>query len=400
MRRRAVLRGLAGAALALPRAAAARAEGPAMRIAAVVTEYRENSHGDVIVTKFLEGCKVLDTDFRPRVRIASLYLDQTPANDIGRALAEKHGVPVFPTIAGALSLGEAKLAVDGVLLIGEHGRYPYNELGQHLYPRKRFFDEAAAVMRRAGRAVPAFNDKHLSWSWAEAKEMYDTARELRMPFMAGSSIPVTWRKGDADLPRGADLADALMVGYGGTESYGFHTLEGLQCMLERRKGGETGVRAVRCLSGEAVWRAGEAGEWNWDLLSAALARSEKPAVARADRAAVRAGTREPEAFLIEYADGLRAAALLLPGFADEFLFAARERSGRLTSTLFWLQDGKPFGHFARLSQEIERMFLTGRPSYPVERTLLTTGVLAAAMESRHRGGERLATPHLAVRYEP
>lgn len=398
MRRRALLQAAAGGLAAAAAGSARAAEKTPMRIAAVVTEYRENSHADVIVTKFLEGCRVLDVDFQPQVKIASLYMDQVPATDMGRAMAAKHGVPVFPTIAGALTLGGEKLAVDGVLLIGEHGRYPYNELGQHLYPRKRFFDEAAAVMRASGRPVPAFNDKHLSWSWEEAKAMYDTARELRMPFMAGSSIPVSWRKGDPHLPQGAEVTGAVMVGYSGVESYGFHTLEGLQCMLERRKGGETGVRAVRYLNGEAVWRAGDAGEWSWDLLQAALARSEKTAVAGADRAAIRAGAKAPDAFLIEYADGLRAAALLLSGLTDEFLFAARRGGGGTTSTLFWLQDGKPFGHFARLSQQIERMFLTGRPTYPVERTLLTTGILEAAMKSRHRGGERLLTPHLAVRY--
>jgi hypothetical protein len=401
MRRRDVLRGAAAGATALPAALSGTLwaeERAPMRIAAVVTEYRENSHADVIVTKFLEGCRVLDTDFRPQVKIASLYLDQIPANDMGRAIAAKHGVPIHETIAGALTLGTDKLAVDGVLLIGEHGRYPYNELGQHLYPRKRFFDEAAAVMRRAGRAVPVFNDKHLSWSWAEAKSMYDTARELRVPFMAGSSSPVSWRKGDADLPAGAELTEAVMVGYGGVESYGFHTLEGLQCMAERRRGGETGVQSVRCLTGDAVWQAGDAGEWSWELLRRALARSEKPAVAGADPPAIRTRTKDPDAFVIEYADGLRATALMLYGLVDEFLFAGRTRAGGVTSTLFWLQDGKPFGHFARLSQAIEKMFLTGRPTYPVERTLLTTGILDAAMQSRHRKSERLPTPHLAIRY--
>src|SRR5438045_106571 len=185
-----------GASFVMASGEATAAEEPdgCPRIAAVVTEYRENSHADVIVGKFLAGCKAVDLDFRPRVRIASLYLDQTPGNDTGREIAEAYGVRIYPTIEGALCLGGERLAVDGVLSIGEHGRYPYNEIGQHLYPRRRFFDAAAGVMRRSGRAVPLFNDKHLAASWADAKAMYDTARELKIPFMAGSSVPVSWRK--------------------------------------------------------------------------------------------------------------------------------------------------------------------------------------------------------------
>jgi hypothetical protein len=381
------------------RVAAGDAKVPRPRVAAIVTEYRENSHADVIVGKFLEGCKVLDTDFRPRVEVASLYLDQVPANDTGRAMAARHGVPVHGSIEEALTLGTARLAVDGVLLIAEHGQYPYNEIGQHLYPRRRFFEAAAGVMRRSGRSVPVFNDKHLACAWSDAKWMYDTARELKIPFMAGSSLPVTWRKPEVEVPRGAELTGALAVGYGGTEAYGFHALETLQCMVERRKGGETGVRRVRCVSGDAVWRSAEEGFWSWELLQSALRRSEKPEVAGAGRMEVQARTKEPEAFLIEYRDGLRAAVLMLYGLVDEFLFAGSVEGQRVpVSTLFWLQEGKPFGHFARLCAAVQRMFLTGRPVYPVERTLLTTGILDAAMRSRAAQGAHRDTPELDVRY--
>jgi hypothetical protein len=395
--RRSVLAAL-GCLAALPRLAVAEEK---KHIAAIVTEYRENSHADVIVTKFLEGCKVLDTDFQPQVRIASLFMDQEPANDLGRGLAEKHKVSVFPTIEAALTLGGEKLAVDGVLLIGEHGRYPYNELGQHLYPRRRFFEAAAGVMRKSGRSVPVFNDKHLEVAWADAKWMYDTARELKIPFMAGSSVPGSWRKPELKIPAGAELQEAVAIGYGGTEAYGFHTLEMLQCVAELRKGGETGVKSVQCLTGDAVWQAADQGRWSMDVMLAALSRSERPAVAAATLADVKAKTREPELFLVEYRDGFSAAVPLLHGLVDEFLFAVRTRGdARPASSLFWLQDGKPFGHFARLSQSIERMFLTGEPEWPVERTLLVTGILEAAMQSRFAKGKRIETPHLDVRYKP
>jgi hypothetical protein len=51
-----------------------------------------------------------------------------------------------------------------------------------------------------------------------------------------------------------------------------------------------------------------------------------------------------------------------------------------------------------LNLNIEEMFVTGKPTYPVERTLLTSGVLEAALDSRYQGHIRLETPHLDVAY--
>ena len=393
----------AGAAFAVPGIVRAdEEEKPRMkrpRLAAVVTEYRENSHADVIVTKLLEGCKTPDFTYQPRVEMASLYLDQPATSALGKEIAARHGVPIYPTIAEAVTLGGADLMVDGVVLIGEHGHYPYNELGQHLYPRRRFFEETVAVIRRAGRPIPLFNDKHLAYSWADAKWMYDTARELKLPFMAGSSVPVAERRPDLRPAPGTAFTEAVAVGYGATEAYGFHALEGLQCLLEARRDGETGVKRVRCLTGEAVWQAAEAEEWSWSLLQAALACSEKPETAAASRAEIRARSLEPEAFLIEYADGVKGAVLLLRGLVEEFLFAGRvEDRARPMATLFRLQDGKPFSHFARLCAAMEPMFLGQSPTIPIERTLLTTGILDRAMQSRQRNGTVLETPELAIRY--
>ena len=378
----------------------ALAEEKAPRLAAIVTEYRENSHADVIVTKILEGCKTLDVDYRPRLRIASLYRDQIPPNDTGGELAEKHGVKTYPTIREALTLGGEKLAVDGVLLIAEHGRYPYNELDQHMYPRRRFFEETAAVFRASGRAVPVYNDKHLAYAWADAKWMYDTARELKVPFMAGSSVPVSWRKPDLQPALGTPFTEALVTGFGGTEAYGFHALEGLQYMLERRKGGETGVRSVHYVNGDEVWKAAEKDLWSWDLLWSALACSPVPEVANATPEVVKAKCKDQEAFLIEYRDGVRGSILMLHGLVADFLFAGKiVGQAKPAATHFWLQEEKPFGHFAKLCQALEPMYVTGMPAYPVERTLLTTGILDRAMQSRFRKGVKLETPELAISYK-
>ena len=85
---------------------------------------------------------------------------------------------IYPTIAEALTLGGSKLAVDGVVLVGEHGNYPRNEKGQTKYPRYEFFEQIVKVFRDSGTSVPVFNDKHLSWNWEWARQMYDTSREM------------------------------------------------------------------------------------------------------------------------------------------------------------------------------------------------------------------------------
>ena len=109
------------------------------------------------------------------------------------------------------------LAVDAVLSIGEHGKYPVNAKGQPEYPRKRFFDEIVAVFQRSGRVVPVFNDKHLSYRWDWAQEMYDTARQLKIPLMAGSSVPLAERRPPLELAAGAKISRRSSI-HGGAGS--------------------------------------------------------------------------------------------------------------------------------------------------------------------------------------
>jgi hypothetical protein len=373
------------------------------RVAAVVTEYRRWSHADVIVGKIIEGFNYDGKD-RPRMRLASLYVDQTPKNDTSQALAKKYQFPIFKTIEGALTLGRKGLNVDGVLCIGEHGRYSNNARGQILYPRRRFFEEVTNVFQRAGRSVPVFNDKHLAVSWADARWMYDRARALFVPFMAGSSVPVTWRRPALELPRGCDLVEAVQVGYGPFEGYGFHSLEGLQCMAERRRGGESGVRSVQCLVGEEMWRAMDHGLWSRTLLEAAMERV--PLHAKGDYRKVTSRDQSAGVFLIEYRDGFRGAVAMMNGWAYEgeggaFSVACRLRGrDKPLSTLFYLQQPDPFAHFTYQVKAIDAMVQTGHAAYPIERTLLTTGILEAVMISKSEKNRVVATPHLDVRYQP
>ena len=373
------------------------------KVAAIVTEYRKDSHADVIVSKILKGFDHQGGP-GPNLELAGLYVDQFPDRDMSRALARQFSFPIFPRIEESLTLGGNQLAVDGVLSIGEHGKYPTNAKGQLLYPRRRFFEAVADTFVKTKKSVPVFNDKHLAATWADAKWMYDKARELFVPFMAGSSVPLTWRRPPLTLPRNCGLVEAVQVGYGPFEGYGFHALEGLQCMVERRSGGETGVKAVQCLQGQAMWKAMDEGRWSKKLLEVAL--ELMPAHAKGDYRELTAKMPDAGVFLIEYRDGFRAAVAMMNGYAYEgdggaFIFAGQLRDKpEPAATLFYLQQPEPFAHFAYLVKAIDAMIQTGHASYPVERTLLTTGVLDAVMTSKAEKNRRVETPHLAVRYTP
>lgn len=371
------------------------------KVAGIISIYRKGSHADVIAGKWVRAFPTDDGMIEPRTQLASMYIDHVLDDDIGHAIGERFGVPVYQSIPQALCLGGKELAVDGVLLIGEHGDYPFNEKDQQLYPRRYFMEQICGVMSTSGRAVPVFNDKHLSWRWQDAKWMVDRAQELGAPFMAGSSLPVGWRSPWLEYDIDTPLQEAVAVGFSGLDIYGFHTLEVLQCMVERRAGGETGVSAVTCIEGDAVWelaKKGGDGAWWRELAEAACA----PIETKKD------GTMEehcenPALFLVEYADGFRGAVLMLNGYLTELAYAGRRADNSVDGTWFRLQGhgggkGNSHAHFSYLSLNVEEMFLSGTPSYPVERTLLTSGVLEAALTSRHEGHRRLETPWLDVSY--
>jgi len=297
-------------------------------------------------------------------------------------------VPIYESIPQALTLGGKELAVDGVLIIGEHGDYAWNEKEQHMYPRKFFFEQVCGVFATSGRSVPVFTDKHLSYNWHDAKWMYDRAKALNVPFMAGSSVPVAWRKPWIEYDLGVEIEDAFSMSYGGLDSYGFHALEALQCMVERRRGDETGIVAVQCLEGPAVW---ESDAWDRALFDASIKHVE----AKED-GDIKTLCENPALFVMEYADGLKTSTLMLNGFMKGWGYAAR-RNGKVEGMRILLPDN-PHGHFSYLSLNIQQMFLTGKPQYPVERTLLITGALEALLDSRYQGQVRLETPHLNIAY--
>lgn len=382
----------------LNRFALAAQEVKRPQVAAVFTEFTYRSHAHVILENFLKKYLFNGELTDPGCDVVSFYADQIPAGDMSRQVAKDFGIPNYHSIDEALCLGGKELAVDAVLSIGEHGNYPHNELDQHMYPRKEFFDQIVAVMRRSGKFVPLYNDKHLSYRWDWAKEMVDTAHELGIPFMAGSSVPLAQRKPPLEIPAGAELDEAVSIHGGGVESYDFHALEVLQSMVESRRGEETGVSRVEFLDTDALWKAADDGRWSRELAAAAL-RSDGQ---QFDDLESLQETRGPaHGVLVEYKDGLKGLALSLAESGTKWHFACRlrgESKPQATSHYVGPWDNRKL--FSALSHAIQHHFIHGRAPYPVERTLLVSGILDASMHSRHEGGKPRDTPELEFAYAP
>ncbi|MSR58941.1 MAG: hypothetical protein EXS05_15050 [Planctomycetaceae bacterium] len=367
------------------------------RVAAVVTEYRHNSHADVIVSRLFQTQTLDGQGAVPGMELMSLFTDQVPESDTSRKWSKQYGFRIAETIPEALTLGTGRLAVDGVLLVAEHGSYPTSETGQVQYPKRRLFEQVVKVFRDSGRSVPVFIDKHLADNWQDAKYIYDTARELKFPLMAGSSIPTLWRHPPADVRRDARLKQIVAVSYHTLDAYGFHGLEMIQCLAERRAGGETGIESVTCLTGDAVWAAGTRGVYDRKLLERILSQLKyRPNLTPEMLPDL---VKDPVLFSIHYADGVQAHMLTLNGAVGEWSAAWRYDDDTVNSTLFFTQEARPFMHFAYLVDGVDKMMQTRAPSWPVERTLMTSGVLDALLISRKNGGTLLETPYLKFPYQ-
>jgi hypothetical protein len=380
MKRRTFLAVGGGVALAAPRRA---------RIAAVITVYFRNSHADVFAGNILRGFYWEGKRHESPLEIAAMSLEQTPANDIGRAEAASRGIPIVPTARAAIVPG-----IQGVVLIGEHGDYPTNEKGQKLYPRYELMEQIVEVYRETGRALPMFVDKHFSTEWKKARQMFDWSRELRFPLIAGTSLTLTWRRPVLELDLEAPVRRAAGYFYGPKESYGYHALEVFQSMVERRRGGETGIQWVQCLEGAAVWSWSQANPWARELLEEAMRHDDT-----LKRGRLEDNAKRPLLFLLGYRSGLQGAVYLLSGQTEQAGFGA-EIDGRAepATCCFLTQWGRPWSHGNGLSYWVEQTIVHNREFYPPERTLLATGAIEALMDSSFQGGRKVETPHLDVRY--
>lgn len=363
------------------------------KIAFIANIYRNSAHADVIGTKLFAGIPTDTGMVEPEVEIVSVWIDQIGANDTGVRIAKMNNATLYPTIAEALTLGGDKLAVDGVIYIGEHGEYPKNRFGMKMYPRMNYLEQIFRVFDASNRSVPLFSDKHLSYSWLDSKWIYDRARELNVPMMAGSSLPYCWRDPMLVHPIGAKIKEAVAIGYASLDAYGFHVLEILQCMVERRKGGETGIASVQGIDGPDVWKAIDSGKISKELVEAACSR-----VRNRVQGDMRQLVKDPRALLIRYNDGTKGAIVMLDELVNQGWAYAANENGKTVSSEFVLDHSMSYSHFSYLTLNIQKFLVTGKPQGPVERTLLTSGMIDMGIRSVLDNHKEIKTPFMDVKY--
>ena len=375
----------------------------ALRLAILASRWTPGSPARQVADRFLIGYPRAGKWRRPALDVVSLYLDRTPEADQSRERAAEFGFRTYPSVAETLRCGGDRLAVDGVLMLAGQG----DDSGSGpagsdlLQPMLEVFEEDR-------RAVPVYWDEPLGL--AQARKMAEASRQLGFPVLAGSSLPMTWRLPPLELPAGSRVEQALMVGIGIGRSDRYRALETLQAMVERRSGGETGVRSVQSVTGQAVWRAGGSGRWSRELLQAAVARSDslqgETLKDGRPRDLVNSGelprlVERPQACLVDYSDGLRAAVLMLNGAVGDHTFAARLRDvSELASTQFLLPPEPNRAGSACLAARIEDLMQSGRSPVRPERAWVAAGILDRWMESQEKDGLTLDTPELALEYRP
>ncbi|MCM8758194.1 MAG: hypothetical protein NC906_00255 [Candidatus Omnitrophica bacterium] len=366
-------------------------------VAAIVADWFKYSHPDVLLTRILKTYSLDGKGEKSQLRLVSVFRDKPSGKDLSRSYAEEFGFRVSDSIQEALTLGTGTLAVDGIIISTEWSDYPLSPIGQVMYPKRRLFEEVVKVFEHSKKVVPVFIDKHIATEWTDILWIYQTAKKMKIPLMAGSSVPVSWREPPVDVDTRSKLKEIVGISYHTLDGYGFHGLEMIQCLAEQRKGGETGIKSVQCITGDDVWKS--AGKiYDEGLLNMAIEHIGRKIP---EGKTIKDMVTDPVLFVINYYDGLRACLFTLNGFANQWTAAWKYTDGRVQATLFKLDENlSTLMHFANQMKGIEKMIVTGKPSWPVERTVLTSGALNALMISKSKAKNVVKTPYLNIKYKP
>ncbi len=380
-------------AAAFPRTPQARP-----RIAVLASYWGETrSHADWIVNKLIDGYW-WDGAYTPsRVDVASIYLHQHDESQLARKVAAAKGIPVYKSVGEAVMLGGKELAVDGVVIVAEHGQYATDLKGHWLLPRWWIYNQVIRVFEQSKRSVPVFNDKHLSYNWDETKWMFDKSRELNFPLTGGSSIPVYYRKPEIEIDTDTPIKNSVVLGGTADEGAIFHAIDVLQCFVERRRGGETGVKSVQSIRGPETWKWVENNAWAGRLIdSVARSFDIKPETMKQGNTNM---------CLIEYNDGTKAAVIGARGAGWTY---AGEIQGKSEPTIISMLGWPgPFDQYHASNAQphwITEMMVTKKEPFNAERLLLSSGITNFYMDSNWENGKyspvgrRLETPGLNVKY--
>ena len=369
------------------------------RIACLVSYWGlPTSHADWIVNKLLDGYWWQGAPTPSRVDVVSVYVHQFDTSLLAQKVCKAKNIPIFKSVGEAVTLGGKELAVDGVVIVCEHGNYPTDLEGHWLLPRWWIYQQVIRVFEQSKRSVPVFNDKHLSYNWDDAKWMFDKSRELNFPLSGGSSIPIYFRKPEIDLAADTPIKKSIVVGDAADEGAIFHCIDVLQAFHDRRKGGETGVKSVQSIRGPETWKWVERTPWAGNLLEAVRKKFDlKPGSFQAGR--------RSNVCVVEYNDGTNGAVISGSGVGWTY---AGEIAGQKDPTIVSMLDfpGPISQYHAANAHEhwLIEMMLTGKEPFNAERLLLSTGITNHYMESNWQNGvysavgRRIETPYMNMKY--
>ncbi|MCU1322270.1 MAG: hypothetical protein JWM43_1919 [Acidobacteriaceae bacterium] len=369
------------------------------RIACLVSFWGlPTSHADWIVNKLLDGYWWQGAHTPSRVEVVSVYIHQFDTSLLGQKVCKAKNIPIYKSVGEAVTLGGKELAVDGVVIVAEHGNYPTDLKGHWLLPRWWIYQQVIQVFEQSKRSVPVFNDKHLSYNWDDAKWMFDKSRELNFPLTGGSSIPTYFRKPEIELAADTPIMNSIVVGSAPDEGAISHCVDVLQAFVDRRKGGETGVKAVQSIRGPETLKWVEGNPWAVNLLEAVRKNFDlKPGYFQQGR--------RPGVCIVEYNDGTKAAVISGEGvgwtYAGEI---AGQKNPTIVSMLGWPGPVSQY-HAANAHEHwITEMMLTRKEPFNAERLLLSTGIVNHYMESNWENGRysavgrRIETPFMNMKY--
>jgi hypothetical protein len=369
------------------------------RIACLVSYWAApRSHADWILTKLLDGYWWQGEHTASRVDIVSVYINQFDTSLLGQKICKEKNIPIFKTVGEAVTLGGKELAVDGVVIVAEHGDYPTNLKGQWMLPRWWIYQQVMKVFEQSKRSVPVFNDKHLSYNWDEAKWMYDKSRELKFPLTGGSSIPTYYRTPEIELNIDTPIKTSIVIGGADDEGALFHCVDVLQAFVERRKGGESGVKSVQCIRGPETWKWTERNAWAGNLLESVRKKFD-----------LKSGHFEqiahPNVCIVEYNDGTKAA--VFNGEGVGWTYAGEIQGQKEPTIISMLGWPGPFSQYHASNSQphwITEMMVTKKEPFNAERLLLSTGIVSYNMDSNWENGKynpigrRLETPFMNIKY--
>jgi hypothetical protein len=369
------------------------------RIACLISYWGlPTSHADWIVNKLLDGYWWQGAHTASRVDVVSVYINQFDTSLLGQKVCKAKNIPIYKTVGEAVTLGGKELAVDGVVIVCEHGNYPTDLKGHWLLPRWWIYQQVMRVFEQSNRSVPVFNDKHLSYNWDDAKWMFDKSRELKFPLTGGSSIPTYFRKPEIDLAIDTPLKNSIVVGAAPDEGGIFHCVDLLQSFHDRRTGGETGVKSVQSIRGPETWTWVERNPWAGNLLESVRKNFDlKPGYFQE--------ARNPTVCVVEYNDGTNGA--IIGGTGVGWTYAGEIAGQKDPTIVSMLGFPGPISQYHAANVYVHwiiEMMLTGKEPFNAERLLLSTGIVNNYMDSNWENGRysavgrRLETPFMNMKY--